>query len=73
MTQPNFKSKIFKSLKKKVGISFCNICLRETRVEKFDKLELCHDCLKKVKDLESKGDFSKIPKENVAGGIKDEL
>lgn len=73
MTQSDFKSKVFKSLKKKIGISFCNLCLREAKVEKLDKLELCSDCFKRVKELEAKNEIFKIPKENIAGGIKDEL
>jgi len=52
---------------------YCNICLVKGKVKKIDKLELCSNCLKKVKELEAQGEPHKIGKENIAGGIKDEL
>ena len=52
--------------------SYCNICLNEDGVKKYDKLDICQECLKKIKDLESEKPFD-ISKENIAGGIKDEL
>ena len=64
--------KIVKTIKKVFGKSFCNICLTEGKVTKYDKLELCDTCLKNVKNLESEEPF-KISKEQKAGGIKDEL
>ena len=64
--------KIVKKIKKVFGKSFCSICLSEGKLEQLDKLELCSNCFNKVKEMESEEPF-KITKENIAGGIKDEL
>jgi 5'-deoxynucleotidase YfbR-like HD superfamily hydrolase len=61
-----------KSIKKVFRKSFCSICLSETRVSKLDRLDLCSDCWEKVKKLESEEPI-KILKEQIAGGIKNEL
>ena len=64
--------KIGKTIKKVFGKSFCSICFSEGKLRRLDKLELCEDCFNKVKEMESEEPF-KISKENIAGGIKDEL
>ena len=61
-----------KSIKKVFRKLFCSICLTETRVSKLDRLDLCPDCWKKVKKLETE-ESVKISKEQFAGGIKNEL
>ncbi len=61
-----------KSIKKVFRKSFCSICLNETRVSKLDRLDVCPDCWEKVKKLESEEPI-KISKEQIAGGIKNEL
>ena len=61
-----------KSIKKVFRKSFCSICLSETRVSKLDRLNLCSDCWEKVKKMESE-EAIKISKEQIAGGIKNEL
>ena len=63
---------LVKSIKKAFAKKFCNICLTEVKVTKFDRLDICQDCLEKVKKLESEEPV-KISKEQNAGGIKDEL
>lgn len=63
---------LVKSIKKAFKKSFCSICLTETRVIKLDKLDLCTDCWEKVKKIESEEPVN-ISKEQIAGGIKDEL
>lgn len=40
---------LVKSIKKAFRKSFCSICLTESRVNKFDRLNLCPDCWEKVK------------------------
>ncbi len=61
-----------KSIKKVFGKKFCNICLTEERITKLDRLELCQDCFEKVKKLQSE-EPTKITKEQIAGGLKNEL
>ncbi len=68
-----FASIVYQGITKKLEKKFCNICLVKGKVKKIDKLELCSNCLKKVKELEAQGEPHKIGKENIAGGIKDEL
>jgi hypothetical protein len=63
---------LVKSIKKAFRKSFCSICLTETKVGKLDRLDLCPNCWKKVKKLESEEPI-KISKEQIAGGIKNEL
>lgn len=63
---------LVKSIKKTLRKSFCSICLAGSRVSKLDRLDLCPNCQEKVKKLES-GDPIKISKEQIAGGIKNEL
>jgi len=63
---------LVKSIKKVFRKPFCSICLTETRVSKFDRLDLCQNCWEKVKKLES-DESVKISKEQIAGGIKSEL
>ncbi len=63
---------LVESIKKVLGRSFCSICLNETRVSKFDRLDLCPDCWENVKKMESEESI-KISKEQTAGGIKDEI
>ena len=63
---------LVKSIKKAFAKKFCSICLTEGKVIKFDRLEICQDCFEKVKKLESEWP-AKISKEQMAGGIKDEL
>ena len=50
----------------------CSICITEISVTKLDKLDLCQNCFENVKKLESE-EPAKITKEQIAGGIKDEL
>ena len=64
--------KVVESITKLFGKSFCNICLKEGKVKHFDNLNLCSECLDKVKVMETEEPF-KISKEQTAGGIKDEL
>ena len=56
------------------GISFCNICLDVTDVVQWDTIRVCHKCLSniKLKQKEEKT-IPELPKEQIAGGIKDEL
>ena len=61
-----------KSIKKVFKKSFCSICLTETRIIQLDKLDLCTECWEKVKKIESE-EPANISKEQIAGGIKDEL
>ena len=63
---------LVKSIKKVFGKSFCSICLNEGRMIKWDKLDLCPDCWENVKKMELEENI-KISKEQIAGGIKDEL
>ncbi len=63
---------LVKSIKKVFRKSFCSICLTEGRVSKLDRLDLCTDCWEKVKKLELEKPI-KISKEQIAGGIKNEL
>ena len=63
---------LVKSIKKAFAKKFCSICLTEGEVIKFDRLEICQDCFEKIKKIESEGPV-KISKEQMAGGIKDEL
>jgi hypothetical protein len=63
---------LVKSIKHAFAKKFCSICLTETKLTKFDRLEICQDCLEKVKKLESE-EPAKISKDQTAGGIKDEL
>ena len=63
---------LVKSIKTIFKKSFCSICLNETRVSKFDRLDLCPDCWEKVKKIEQEKPV-KISKEQTAGGIKNEL
>jgi len=53
-------------------MSLCDICLKETKVHKLDKLEVCSTCLENIKKMEKSGPV-KISKEQISGGIKDEL
>ena len=55
---------------------FCNICLGKTDVQKYDdRLLVCTRCLSEIKRLEKQKENKpkKLPKEQVAGGTKDEL
>jgi hypothetical protein len=63
---------LVKSFKKVFRKSFCSICLTETRVSKFDRLNLCSKCLEEVKEIELE-DPVKISKEQISGGLKNEL
>ncbi len=63
---------MFDSIKKVLGKSECDICLKECKTQHLDQLHVCSECFEKVKDLE-KNDSFKLPKEQKAGGIKDEL
>lgn len=63
---------LVKSFKKIFRKSFCSICLTETRVSKFDRLDLCSNCMEKVQKIKLE-DPIKISKEQIAGGIKNEL
>ncbi len=63
---------LVKSFKKVFRKSFCNICLTETKISKFDRLDLCSKCLEKVKEIELE-DPVIISKEQIAGDIKNEL
>lgn len=65
-------TKVVDSIKNALGKSFCNICLSETWVHKYDDLELCSSCIKKVKELEKEPPFE-IDKSQKAGALKDEL
>ena len=51
---------------------FCNICLKETRVQRLEKLDVCDDCLVQIRKLEKEHPL-KITKEQIPGGIKNEL
>ncbi|WP_316504793.1 hypothetical protein [Nitrosopumilus sp.] len=53
--------------------NFCDICLDNTEVTEYDRLLVCSDCLSNIKRLEQEEDPPKLPKEQTAGGIKDEL
>jgi hypothetical protein len=53
-------------------MSLCDICLKETRVHKLDRLEICSSCLENIKKMEKNGPV-KISKEQMPGGIKEEL
>lgn len=50
----------------------CSICITELSITKLDNLDLCQNCFENVKKLESE-EPAKITKEQMAGGIKDEL
>ncbi len=63
---------LVKSIKKVFRKSFCSICLTEARVSKLDRLDLCPECWENVKKLELEEPI-KISKEQIAGGIKNEL
>jgi len=53
---------------------FCDICLDATGVVKYDiKLWVCSECLSNIKRLEEEETSTRLPKEQIAGGIKDEL
>lgn len=55
-------------------ISFCNICLDVTDVVPWDTIRVCHKCLSSIKSKqEEEKTIPELPKEQVAGGIKDEL
>jgi len=55
-------------------ISFCNICLDVTYVVKCDTIHVCHKCLSNIKSKQKEGKtIPELPKEQIAGGIKDEL
>ena len=56
---------LVKSIKKVFRKSFCSICLTESRVSEFDRLNLCPDCWEKVKRIESDKPI-KISKEQIA-------
>lgn len=52
---------------------FCDICLSNTEIiTEYDRLSVCSKCLDNIKKLEPE-DPSKLSKEQIAGGIKDEL
>jgi len=56
------------------GISFCNICLDVTDVVQWDTIRVCHKCLSNIKSKQKEEKtIPELPKEQVAGGIKDEL
>jgi hypothetical protein len=63
---------LVKSIKNVFRKSFCSICLTESRVSKLDRLDLCPDCWENVKKMESEEPI-KISKEQIAGGIKNEI
>jgi len=54
-------------------ISFCNICLDVTDVVQCDTIYVCHKCLSKIKSKQKEKTIPGLPKEQVAGGIKEEL
>jgi hypothetical protein len=63
---------LVKSIKNVFDKKYCNICLAEVKLIKYDRLEICHDCFEKVKKLESEEPV-KISKEQTVGALKDEL
>jgi len=54
---------------------FCDICLNKTHVSEYDdSLQVCSECLYAINTLKEEKSFSaKLSKEQIAGGIKDEL
>jgi len=50
----------------------CNICLVISKTKKLSSLDLCPTCYDKVSELQ-KTEPSKIPKEQMAGGLKNDL
>lgn len=55
---------------------FCHICLDDTiEILEYDKLHVCSKCLSNIKKLKllKENIPPKLPKEQIAGGIKDEL
>lgn len=63
---------MFDSIKKVLGKSECDICLKECKTMQLDQLLVCSECYDKVQALEKDESF-KLSKEQKAGGIKDEL
>lgn len=53
-------------------MQFCHICLNKTEILEYDKLHVCTKCLSNIKKLD-KEKPSNLSKEQIAGGIKDEL
>ena len=53
---------------------FCDICLKETHVSEYDgSLLICSECIYAIKRFKVEQLPSKLPKEQTAGGTKDEL
>lgn len=50
----------------------CDICLIKSQIKKMSGLYLCTACYDKVSELQKTEPY-KIPKEQIAGGLKDEL
>ena len=65
-------TKVTDSIKNVFGRSECDICLKESKTQSLDALQVCSECFEKIKELEKAESF-KISKEQKAGGIKDEL
>jgi len=56
------------------GDSFCHVCLREIKeILEHDTLQVCSKCLSNIKRLELEKGQSSLSKEQIAGGLKDEL
>jgi len=54
--------------------SFCHVCLNETKeILEYNTLQVCSKCLSNIKRLELEKGQSRLSKEQVAGGLKDEL
>ena len=54
--------------------SFCHVCLKETKeILEYNTLQVCSKCLSNIKRLESEKGQSRLSKEQIAGGLKDEL
>ena len=54
--------------------SFCHVCLKKTKdILEHNTLQVCSKCLSNIKRLESEKGQSILSKEQIAGGLKDEL
>ena len=54
--------------------SFCHVCLKKTKeILEYNTLQVCSKCLSDIKRLEFEKGQSRLPKEQIAGGLKDEL
>lgn len=50
----------------------CHICLAKSKIKKLDSLHLCIPCYDKVLELQKTKQY-KITKDQITGGLKDEL